>query len=142
MSFDRCEICGANHWSEVYGGAVRDGVFGSSREQASVARCAGCGVDRLAEECATPESVYETEAYRKKLQQGLDSESYFRLLDELQIHTLQALWPTSLRGCVIAARRANPESMPSALSPTIYGAAILNNPVRRIVSTCPYSPAP
>ena len=102
MSFDRCEICGANDWSEVYGGAVRDGVFGNSREQAAVARCAGCGVDRLAEECATPESVYETAAYRKKLQQGLDSESYFRLHDELQIHTLQALWPNSLRGAVVA----------------------------------------
>jgi SAM-dependent methyltransferase len=102
MSFDSCEICGANEWSEVYSGAVRDGVFGSSRKQASVARCAGCGVDRLAEECATPESVYETAAYRKKLQQGLDSESYFQLHDELQIHTLQALWPNSLRGAVVA----------------------------------------
>lgn len=102
MSFDNCEICGANDWSEVYRGPVRDGVFGRSRAQASVARCAGCGVDRLAEECATPESVYETEAYRQKLQQGLDSESYFQLHDELQIHTLHALWPTSLRGAVVA----------------------------------------
>ncbi len=81
---------------------MRDGAFGSSRKQASVARCAGCGVDRLAEECATPDSIYETEAYRRKLQQGLDSESYFQPHDELQIHTLQALWPTSLRGTVVA----------------------------------------
>ncbi len=102
MSFDSCEICRASDWNEVYRGPVRDGTFGSSCEQASVARCAGCGVDRLAEECATPDSAYLTETYRRKLQQGLDSESYFELHDELQIHTLQALWPTSLRGAVVA----------------------------------------
>ena len=102
MTFDNCEICGANAWNKVYHGPVRDGIFGSSREQASVARCEGCGVDRLAEECALPESAYETEVYRKKLQQGLNSESYFRTHDELNIHTLQALWPTSFRGAVIA----------------------------------------
>lgn len=102
MNFELCEICEAEDWSETYRGAVRDGVFGSTRERASVARCAGCGVDRLAEECATPDSAYETEAYRSKLQQGLNSEAYFAAHDELQIHTLQKLWPTSLRGAVVA----------------------------------------
>lgn len=102
MSFGACEICSANDWSEVYRGPIRDGVFGRSRENSSVARCAVCGVDRLAEECATPEVVYETAAYREKLQQGLNSDSYFRLHDELQIHTLQALCPSDLRGAVVA----------------------------------------
>lgn len=102
MTFDNCEICGANAWSQVYRGPVRDGVFGNSRASASVARCAVCGVDRLAEECATPDEDYETEAYRSKLQQGLNSESYLKLHDELQIHTLQALWPSDLRGAVVA----------------------------------------
>lgn len=102
MSFSACEICGANNWRELYRGPVRDGVFGSSCGQASVARCTQCGVDRLAEEYATLDSVYETATYRNKLQQGLSSESYFEMHDELQIHTLQAMWPTSLRGAVIA----------------------------------------
>jgi len=102
MTFHSCEICGNNNWREIYRGPVRDGVFGNKRQNAIVARCANCGVDRLAEEYATPESVYETEAYRKKLQQGLDSESYFQIHDELQIHTLKMLWPTSLRDAVIA----------------------------------------
>lgn len=102
MSFNACEICGSSDWDEVYCGAIRDGVFGSFREHGSVARCSGCAVDRLAEESAAADEIYETEAYRKKLQQGLDSESYFRMHDELQIHTLSALWPTNLRGLTVA----------------------------------------
>lgn len=102
MNFDNCEICGSEDWREIYRGPVRDGVFGNSREQASVARCGGCGAARLAEESATPDSVYETEAYRKKLRQGLDSDSYLRVHDELQMHTLQAVWPASLRNAVVA----------------------------------------
>jgi SAM-dependent methyltransferase len=102
MSFAACEICGAASWTEVYCGRVRDGVFGAYREGAIVSRCGDCGVERLAEEFCTPDSFYETEAYRAKLKQGLGSDAYFAAHDELQIHTLRAIWPQNLRNATVA----------------------------------------
>lgn len=99
---EKCEICGATEWTDAYCGPVRDGVFGAHREDAVIARCGSCGVERLAEEFCTPNSFYETDEYRRKLQQGLDSESFYRAHDELQIHTLKTIWPQSLRNLTIA----------------------------------------
>jgi SAM-dependent methyltransferase len=101
-NFASCEICGESDWALAYCGPVRDGAFGSVRENALVGRCGYCGVERLAEEVCIPSSFYETDAYRSKLQQELDSESYFSTHDELQIHTLKSIWPASLRGKTIA----------------------------------------
>jgi len=100
--FDDCEICGFNAWTPVYRGSIRDGIFGALREVATVARCDGCGVERLEESACTPDSYYESDEYRANLRQGLDSASYFKGHDELQIHTLQSIWPASLRGLTIA----------------------------------------
>jgi len=100
--FGPCEICGAQGWQTVYQGPVRDGAFGNSVDGAEVARCGGCGVERLAERSCPPESAYETEDYRRKLQQGLDTPSYLASHDELQIFSLTQLWPMSLRGQAIA----------------------------------------
>src|SRR6266487_521412 len=96
MSFSPCEICGAREWSQVYHGRVRDGVFGSYREGGVVARCGRCGVSRLAEEACIPSSYYETDEYRSKLKQGLGAADYFAAHDELQLHTLRAIWPRTL----------------------------------------------
>lgn len=93
-----CEICGAHSWSAAYEGAVRDGPFGKYREGARVARCGGCGVERLEEAFCPPAEIYETDAYRAKLQEG----DYFKTHDELQIYTQQALAPHSLRGAALA----------------------------------------
>lgn len=101
-NFDPCEICGELHWEAVYKGPIRDGVFGALKENASVARCKGCGVERLSEEFCTQDSFYETDLYRHKLQQELNSDGYFSMHDELQIHTLKAIWPMNLRGKSIA----------------------------------------
>lgn len=101
-NFAPCAICGDSDWGLSYCGPIRDGAFGSVRENAAVARCGGCGVERLAEEFCTPASFYETDEYRSKLLQELDSESHFRTHDELQIHTLKTIWPTNLRGKTIA----------------------------------------
>jgi hypothetical protein len=101
-NFASCEICGESDWTLAYCGPVRDGAFGSVRENALVGRCGCCGVERLAEEVCIPPSFYETDAYRSKLQQELDSESYFSTHDELQIHTLKSIWPANLRGKTIA----------------------------------------
>lgn len=100
--FGSCEICGAEDWQTIYCGPVRDGAFGNSVGGAEVARCGSCGVERLAEGFCPPESVYETEDYRRKLQQGLDTPSYMASHDELQIFSLTELWPMNLRGRTIA----------------------------------------
>jgi hypothetical protein len=101
-NFESCAICGRSDWVIAYRGPVCDGTFGALRENAVVARCCGCGVERLAEEFCTPASFYETDEYRSKLQQELDSASHFLMHDELQIHTLKTIWPTNLREKTIA----------------------------------------
>jgi 2-polyprenyl-3-methyl-5-hydroxy-6-metoxy-1,4-benzoquinol methylase len=101
-SFGACEICGGRGWSPVYRGEVRDGVFGRTRSGTTVARCDGCGVDRLEESACPDESFYETEGYRRKLQEELSAAGHYAVADELQVFTQQVLWPHSLRGQTVA----------------------------------------
>lgn len=100
--FEACEICHGDDWTERYAGPVRDGPFGSSLEGGVVARCGGCGAERLSEKFCTPEAYYERDAYRRKLQQDLSTDAYFADHDHLQIHTLNTLWPRPLHGATIA----------------------------------------
>lgn len=102
MTFAACAICGANDWGDVYVGSVRDGVFGRTRLGARVCRCGNCGVERLDEDVCPDDAFYETPAYREKLQQELTAAAHQAVADELQIFTQQILWPTSLRGTVVA----------------------------------------
>lgn len=102
MAFAACAICGANDWCDVYFGAVRDGVFGHSRSGVRVCRCCSCGVERLDEDACPDDAFYETPAYRQKLKQELTAAAHQAMTDDLQIFTQQVLWPTSLRGRVVA----------------------------------------
>lgn len=100
--FGNCEICGANDWSEVYAGPVRDGAFGSLLPDAVVARCAGCQADRLAENCCPDGAIYESAAYRAKLKEALDTQGYYTVSDPLQIFTSEVLHQYPLRGKTVA----------------------------------------
>jgi len=97
-NFGPCEICGTIDWSITYHGGVRDGVFGSSRPNVTVGHCGDCGADRLDESVCPEDAFYETEAYRKKLQEELTTKGHYALTDEFQIFTQQVIWPESLRG--------------------------------------------
>jgi len=97
-----CKICGGKSHRVIYQGDIRSGAFGSVREDAEISECETCGVQRLAESCCLPDSHYETEAYRKKLQQALDGESYYRVHDEQQEHWLRALRRLEIRGKSLA----------------------------------------
>jgi 2-polyprenyl-3-methyl-5-hydroxy-6-metoxy-1,4-benzoquinol methylase len=99
--FPSCVICGAHDWHTVHSGPIRDGTHGKTRE-ARVARCAGCGVDRLAESVCLQASSYASAEYRDKLLQGHDVQRHYAEHDELARFTLDALWPLSLRGKVVA----------------------------------------
>lgn len=101
-SFGACEICDSTDWHTIYAGAVRDGIFGHNQPNGIVARCAGCGADRLNEDLCPDDGFYETEAYRRKLQEELTAEGHYAISDELQIFTQQSIWPLSLRGKVVA----------------------------------------
>jgi SAM-dependent methyltransferase len=101
-SFGPCEICGNQSWRIIYQGIVRDGVFGRERDGATVARCGGCGADRLDEASCPNDGFYETAAYRKKLEEELTTEGHYAVSDELQIFTQQNIWPKSIRGKVVA----------------------------------------
>ena len=100
--FEACVVCGAQNWGAVYRGAIRDGSFGNLRDGAVVSRCGGCGVERLAEEFCKHESFYQSAEYREHLAQAADTEAYFRIHDELQIFTLEAIWPRSIRDQTVA----------------------------------------
>ncbi len=56
----------------------------------------------MEEEACPPDSFYQTEEYRTKLQAGIDTQDYLREHDDLQFHTLKAIWPQSLRDLIIA----------------------------------------
>jgi SAM-dependent methyltransferase len=100
--FKNCEICSGENWTPVYSGPVRDGGFGSVLENAVVAKCGGCGVERLSENCCPGAAFYEGETYRTSLGQGLTSGSHFADADHLQKFGLELLSTNSLRGTVVA----------------------------------------
>lgn len=101
--FDTCEICGASNWKTVHSGPVRDGAFGRlTVPGASVGRCGGCGVERLAEAFCHVDSIYTGNQYRSLLQEGTDAASFFAEHDMIQLQNLTALWPESLRGKRVA----------------------------------------
>ena len=100
--FKTCEICGANDWRAMHSGPIRDGAFGDVRQDGLVARCSGCGIERLAERCCPPSAFYETDEYRKKLGQGLTTGAYFAEVDALQKFAFDVLATHDLRGRTIA----------------------------------------
>ena len=102
IQFDPCEICGAEQWAPAYHGSIRDGAFGFLVEEAEVRRCDGCGVERLAEEFCLPDAAYTTAEYRRKLQQGLDSQDYLKTHNPLQIHTLRVSKSLLLGNAIVA----------------------------------------
>ena len=99
--FPPCAICASTNWSVVYDGLIRDGAFGKTRA-ATIGRCGQCGIERLAEGACLPEVAYEGEDYRGSLGQDHDSLHHFQTHDELARFPLEALWPMSLRGKVVA----------------------------------------
>lgn len=100
--FSPCEICGTDDWTPTYHGNIRDGGFGSVHADATIGRCGGCGVERLAENACPDSSFYEGEAYRTRLGQGLTSGSHFADADHLQRFGLELLSSNSLRGATVA----------------------------------------
>lgn len=100
--FQPCEICHTDDWSSSYEGPIRAGAFATSVEGGKVAVCGGCGVARLGEELCINARSYESEAYRFAMAQGLTAADFFCHADPIQIHHLEAVWPLSLRGLVIA----------------------------------------
>ena len=98
-----CEICLKHEWNCIYEGKVRDGVFGSYVDSARIWRCCGCEVERLDEHVCIPDSFYETEEYRQKLQQQINTKKFFEIHDDLQIHNLRIVRPLSVfRNSVLA----------------------------------------
>ena len=67
----------------MYRGPVRDGAFGNLTPETTVARCGECGVERLDENHCVESDEYETEAYRERLRQGLDTEYHLSTHDHL-----------------------------------------------------------
>jgi SAM-dependent methyltransferase len=98
-----CEICGANDWSPVYIGPVRDGSFGSvTSENQTVYHCTLCGVQRLEESACKDDSFYAGKKYRDLLGEASDAEGFWAAHDIYQIRNLDVLWPRSVRNRIVA----------------------------------------
>lgn len=99
--FPPCACCGAEEWRTVFEGDIRAGSPGSW-VAAKIGRCGTCGVDRLQESRALNHDAYQSEDYRSFLDQDHDVHKHYQAHDELAKFALDALWPTSLRGKVVA----------------------------------------
>jgi len=102
QGFDACEICSKNNWSVAYTGAVRDGKFGNLTAPTVVGLCGGCKAERLIESSCVDESQYESEDYRRLLQEDPTSEGFFKNHDPLQLERLNIYPPYHLRNKVVA----------------------------------------
>lgn len=100
-NFPQCPVCGGTDWGLIHSGPVRNGTNRSELE-AEVRRCKTCGVDRLEESACLAHSAYESEEYRRHLDQDHDTTKHFANHDELVRFTTETLWPLSLRGKIVA----------------------------------------
>ncbi|NQU32514.1 MAG: class I SAM-dependent methyltransferase [Bacteroidetes bacterium] len=101
--FAPCEICDTNSWVSTYRGPIRAGGFGSFRNDAVIATCSGCGVERLAEADSIDSKAYDSKEYRTVVDQGLKIEDFFSQADPVQINYMIAgAWPFSFRDKTVA----------------------------------------
>jgi 2-polyprenyl-3-methyl-5-hydroxy-6-metoxy-1,4-benzoquinol methylase len=99
--FPPCPICSSADWALRYEGPVRDGEASSRQRAGVIARCGGCGVDRLGERACLKDEDYSSD-YRDHIGQGHDLARHYRMHDELVRFTFDVLWPVSLRDKTIA----------------------------------------
>lgn len=100
--FPDCDVCGTQAWIPVYEGPVRDGAFGTQRQNATVAECVGCGVRRLDEASCHDPDMYGDESYRKLLGEATDTAGFHAAHDPLQLERVNVINPMTLRGKTIA----------------------------------------
>lgn len=101
--FNPCEICENTGWKVQYKGKVRDGAFGNlTNGDCVVAKCSLCGIERLNEAACKNDEIYETDKYRRLLEEPLDAAGFMAEHDVQQLRNLTVLWPESLRYKVIA----------------------------------------
>jgi 2-polyprenyl-3-methyl-5-hydroxy-6-metoxy-1,4-benzoquinol methylase len=94
---ENCSICGRDQWKIVYSGSIRDGVYGSIYNDASIYQCQKCGIQKLLESDCIPPEYYETGEYREKLNQSLALNSEIEEHELLNRFTFESIWPLSVR---------------------------------------------
>jgi 2-polyprenyl-3-methyl-5-hydroxy-6-metoxy-1,4-benzoquinol methylase len=99
--FPICPVCNLAAWTLRYEGPVRDGGFGETRP-GQVARCGGCGIERLAESLCLQDEDYRGGTYRTHVGQDHELAHHYGAHDELTRFTLDTVWPKPLRGKVVA----------------------------------------
>ncbi len=100
-SFQSCEICGADVWTEIYDGTVRNGQF-ERISKGKVAECGSCGVHRLAEASCMPSVGYDRGDYRELLGQSHALDEHQAVHDQLAKYTTALVSPKRLRNLTIA----------------------------------------
>lgn len=98
-----CEICGADEWTSVFTGLVRDGSFGNlTSKDHTIYQCARCTVQRLEESACKDDSFYAGKEYRELLGEASNAAGFWEKHDIHQLRNLNVLWPRSIRNRIVA----------------------------------------
>lgn len=65
--FNTCEICGNRDWKVIYQGEIRDGSISRLLQNAIIAECSSCLVQRLSEENCFPLEKYQDQIYAQSV---------------------------------------------------------------------------
>jgi len=100
---NECKICGNSNYRVRYEGPIRLGKFGNiSKKQYKINECLSCGVISLPNVIGDSTAYYETDAYRKDVDEGPDVSDYFRIHDKEQVRNLQITGTSIFRDKIVA----------------------------------------
>jgi len=98
-----CKICGNSKYKVKYEGPIRLGKFGDiSKKRYKINECLSCGVISLPNVIEDSTAYYETDAYRKDVDEGSDVSDYFRIHDKEQVRNLQITGTSIFRDRIVA----------------------------------------
>ena len=98
-----CKICGSSDIVTVYEGLIRVGKFGNlSDKKVPVYECRSCSAKWLQSLIKDKVEYYESEAYRKEVDEGFDVQSYFKLHDGEQLKHFNMTGTAIFRNKIVA----------------------------------------
>ncbi len=99
----KCTICGSDVFETVYEGHIRIGKFGNfSEKPLKVSRCCNCMAQSLPSIIGDHATFYESEEYRREVDEGSDATNYFRQHDGEQMKHFAVVGTSMFRDRVVA----------------------------------------
>ncbi len=96
-----CNLCQQGNVKNIYFGDIRDGVYGNYCKDGIIYRCNSCNIEYLDEKFCIPDEYYETEKYRKILNQKLDSSNAYKDQDWTTKYIHELISPETIRNKIV-----------------------------------------